>query len=74
MPGLTAVADLIRDIGVAAKISAAAVTEARSEVRSYVEEASAAQQVDAGMNKAGEDATDTKKLGAAVQALAGRVK
>lgn len=70
MPGLVDVANMIADIGVAAKMSAASLKEATVEQDRYVASAAAVVETTSGMNKA--DSTSPTSLGLALQAQSGR--
>lgn len=70
MPGLVGVAEMIASIGEAAKMSAANLKEAATELDNYVASETAAAEVSAGMNKAG--TTSPTALSLALQAQAGR--
>ena len=75
MAGLTDVANLCIQIGASALSAAAAVDEARASQAALNDEIERAEarETTSSMTKAGGGATDTKKLAASLQSIAGRV-
>lgn len=74
MPGLVDVAQLCLNIGAACQSSKADAEDALASYEALNAEIDATEQrtTSAGMTKAGDGAVDTKKLGAALQALTRR--